>query len=112
MAQERPAKMLAAERRRRIVEMLQSSSPILISDMARELGVSTVTVRGDFDALAARGLLRRVHGGAVLVSDYAFISTNERSRGHVREKRAIASEAAGLVSDHETILVGSGSTTF
>lgn len=39
MAQERPAKMLAAERRRRIVEMLQSSSPILISDMARELGV-------------------------------------------------------------------------
>lgn len=82
MAQERPAKMLAAERRRRIVEMLQSSSPILISDMARELGVSTVTVRGDFDALAARGLLRRVHGGA------------------------------GLVSDHETILVGSGSTTF
>lgn len=112
MAQERPAKMLAAERRRRIVEMLQSSSPILISDMARELGVSTVTVRGDFDALAARGLLRRVHGGAVLVSDYAFISTNERSRGHVREKRVIASEAAGLVSDHETILVGSGSTTF
>lgn len=55
MAQERPAKMLAAERRRRIVEMLQSSSPILISDMARELGVSTVTVRGDFDALARPG---------------------------------------------------------
>ena len=55
MAQE--AKMLAPERRRRIVEMLQSRSPILISEAARELGVSTVTVRGDFDALAAQGML-------------------------------------------------------
>ena len=105
MAQERPAKMLAAERRRRIVEMLQSSSLILISDVARELGVSTVTVRGDFDALAAQGMLSRVHGGAVLNSDYSFSSRKDRTKGHVREKRAIAGRAAELVSDCETILV-------
>ena len=110
MAQE--AKMLAPERRRRIVEMLQSRSPILISEAARELGVSTVTVRGDFDALAAQGMLSRVHGGAVLISDYSFSSRKDRARGHVREKRAIADQAAELVGDHETILVGSGSTTY
>ena len=110
MAQE--AKMLAPERRRRIVEMLQSRSPILISDAARELGVSTVTVRGDFDALAAQGMLSRVHGGAVLISDYSFSNRKDHTRGHVREKRAIADRAAELVGDHETILVGSGSTTY
>ena len=110
MAQE--AKMLAPERRRRIVEMLQSHSPILISEAARELGVSTVTVRGDFDALAAQGMLSRVHGGAVLISDYSFSSRKDRARGHVREKRAIADRAAELVGDHEAILVGSGSTTY
>lgn len=110
MAQE--AKMLAPERRRRIVEMLQSRSPILISEAARELGVSTVTVRGDFDALAAQGMLSRVHGGAVLISDYSFSSQKDRTKGHLREKRAIADRAAELVGDHETILVGSGSTTY
>lgn len=112
MAQEQSAKLLAAERRRRIVEMLQRSSPILISDVARELGVSTVTVRNDFDALASRGLLRRVHGGAVLVSEFAFSSPVERTKGHLREKRAIADEASRLVADHETVLIGSGSTTY
>ncbi len=107
-----PSRMLATERRARILQMLHKHSTVLISDAAREFGVSTVTVRGDFDALEREGLLKRVHGGAVLVTDYASSLVAARKKSHLKEKRAIAQAAAELVADGETILVGGGSTTY
>lgn len=105
------ARMLAPERRVRILEMLRDKSPVLIADVARELGVSTVTVRGDFDYLEGEGLLHRVHGGAIPVTDYAATLVASRKKAHLKEKRAIGQAAAKLVDDGDTVLVGGGSTT-
>lgn len=105
------SRMLAPERRNRILQMLHERSTVLISDASRELGVSTVTIRGDFDHLEKEGLLKRVHGGAILVTDYAASLVATQKKSHMREKRAIATAAAELVADGETILVGGGSTT-
>ncbi len=103
--------MLAPERRARILGMLRGGTTLLISDVARELGVSTVTVRGDFDYLEKEGYLHRIHGGAVPVEDYAASLVASRKKAHLKEKRAIAQAAAKLVGDGETILVGGGTTT-
>ncbi|MGG1910068.1 DeoR family transcriptional regulator [Microbacterium sp. NRRL B-14842] len=39
-----------------------------VAELARDFGVAELTIRRDVTALADRGLLTRVHGGAVLRS--------------------------------------------
>lgn len=57
--------MLAPERRRLIVQWLQEQGSLKAEDLQRRLDVSRMTIRRDLEALEAKGLLRRVHGGAV-----------------------------------------------
>lgn len=111
MATGERGRMLAAERHRRIVELLEHQSSVLVTDICEECGVSAVTVRADLDYLEGEGRLKRTHGGAVPVSTYVIPRVSERVRKNARAKQAIAARAAERVSDGEMILVGSGSTT-
>lgn len=111
MSQGSQGRMLAVERRQRIIDMLENHSSVLIADICRECGVSAVTARADLDYLEGEGRLKRTHGGAVPVSEYVIPRVSERVRKNARAKQAIARRAAERVSDGEMILVGSGSTT-
>jgi len=55
-------------RRERILDELRRSGSVRVAQLARDLGVAELTVRRDIGALADRGLLTRVHGGATLRS--------------------------------------------
>ena len=55
-------------RRERIMDELRRVGSVRVSDLAREFGVAELTIRRDIGALADRGLLTRVHGGATLRS--------------------------------------------
>src|SRR5690349_24363401 len=48
-----------------LVELRRQGS-VRVSDLARDLGVSELTIRRDIAALADRNLLTKVHGGATL----------------------------------------------
>lgn len=104
-------KSLAAERQGLIHEIVGSERIVRVEDLCQRLNVSPATVRRDLADLEGRGVVRRVHGGAMsiesrldepLFDDKASIS--------VREKRAIAAYAAGLVGDGETVYLDGGST--
>lgn len=58
--------MHAEERHQEILEWLHERGTMRVTEMARELGVAAITIRRDVEALSKRGLLTRVHGGAVL----------------------------------------------
>ncbi|GHF89607.1 LacI family DNA-binding transcriptional regulator [Streptomyces griseosporeus] len=58
--------MHAEERHQEILHSLREHGSVRVSDLAAELGVSPITVRRDVETLAERGLVERVHGGAVL----------------------------------------------
>lgn len=60
--------MFAIARRERIMEKLRRTGAITVRDLAGELGVTEITIRRDITALADRGLVTRVHGGATLRS--------------------------------------------
>ena len=53
------AHTFAEERRAAILDMLEHSASVQVSDLARTFGVSAVTSRADLDALEAAGKLRR-----------------------------------------------------
>lgn len=105
------ARAFADERRAAILSLLDRTSSVQVAELSRTLGVSTVTVRADLDALERDGKLRRTHGGAVSLSKTITVSIQDRRVNvNVEAKRSIAREAARLVSDGESIIVDSGTT--
>ncbi|MET0415407.1 MAG: substrate-binding domain-containing protein [Actinoplanes sp.] len=59
--------MLFQEQRHEVLlGELRRHGAVRVSELARELGVSELTIRRDIAALAARNLVHRVHGGATL----------------------------------------------
>ena len=68
MTDEEQAPRFGISRRERIMDELRRVGAVRVADLARELGVAELTIRRDIGALADRGLLTRVHGGATLRS--------------------------------------------
>ena len=95
-----------------ILTTLRSSGRVVVNDLARQLGVSTVTIRRDLDGLERRSLLRRVRGGAVGVGGSTEGSFETRLRDSRAAKQAIARAAAGLVEDGDVIAIDSSTTGY
>jgi DNA-binding LacI/PurR family transcriptional regulator len=76
--------MHAEERHQAILRRLRERGTLRVSEFAEELRVSPVTVRRDVETLAERGLVARVHGGALLPETRAETAGTEpaaRARG-------------------------------
>jgi DeoR family transcriptional regulator of aga operon len=104
--------MLTEERRRAILEIVNRQGSAMISELSRQFGVSAVTVRADINALCARDMLVRSHGGAIRRAEVVLDSPLDVKAGlHHEEKVRIGRAAAGLVREGEIILLDSGTTT-
>jgi DeoR/GlpR family transcriptional regulator of sugar metabolism len=105
--------MLARQRQARILERVREDGAVRVAELARELGVSDMTIRRDLDVLSERGLLDKVHGGATTTADRSlfeptFVAKSSRQQA---EKDAIAAAAAALVEPGMAIAVSAGTTT-
>ena len=101
----------AEERQREIVTVARRTGSVDVAALAARLGVAKETVRRDLCALEDHGLVRRTHGGAYPVESAGFETTLAfRATSHVPEKRRIASAAAELLGDAETVFVDEGFT--
>lgn len=108
--------MYAEERQHEIVTLARGLGRVAVAELASTFGVTPETIRRDLDALAARGLLSRVHGGAV-PSDKLWLAeapVGQREATSQDEKLAIATHAASLLParDELTVLIDAGTTTF
>jgi DeoR/GlpR family transcriptional regulator of sugar metabolism len=106
--------MLAVQRQKLIVEELRRHGAVRVSELTELLAVSEMTVRRDLDALAADGLLEKVHGGATLRGRLSADEPGFEAKSHrqLREKEAIAREAAKLVEPGQSIGLTAGTTTW
>ena len=102
--------MLVTERRERIMQALRQQGRIVASELSETLAVSPDTIRRDLEDLAAAGLLRRVHGGALPHSPGAARYAARLGQAPAA-KTAIARAAAGLLHDGQVILLDGGTTT-
>jgi DeoR/GlpR family transcriptional regulator of sugar metabolism len=100
------------ERRRQILNVLQETGALNVSQLADQFSVSVVTIRKDLDDLESEDLLQRTFGGAVFSHRSRFNrSFLERAREHHREKCAIAAAAYSYIKDGDTIMLDAGTTT-
>jgi DeoR/GlpR family transcriptional regulator of sugar metabolism len=95
-----------------IEQLLREHGECSVERLARELGVSDMTVRRDLQRLADAGRVVRSHGGAAPVEQVLFEFQFLRRARHQREqKEAIGERAAALIEDGQSVLLDSGTTT-
>ena len=111
MPSPKSSRMLAVERQKYILDVIQEHGTVTVTQICDHCGVSSVTARTDLDAMEREGQLKRTHGGAVPVTQLVIPAVPQRVHKNAQAKQAIGRRAAELVEDGETILVGSGSTT-
>lgn len=104
-------KMLKAERQDKILEILSLENKIIASELSVRLEVSEDTIRRDIKELDQRGLLKKVHSGAVkngpLKEDFdARIDLN------LEEKIRLAKKGAELIKPGSVILIDDGTTNY
>lgn len=106
--------MLAAQRHKLIVEEIRRRGAARVSELTELLAVSEMTIRRDLDALAAAGLLEKVHGGATMRGGLSADEPGFEAKSHrqLKEKEAIARAAARLVEPGQSIALTAGTTTF
>ena len=94
------------KRQRKILEILGFNNRTSVNELARQLDVSSVTIRQDLNHLELQGLLKRIHGGAILKDGDDL---DNRLGINYEKKLQIARKLAGYVDEGETILIESGS---
>jgi DeoR/GlpR family transcriptional regulator of sugar metabolism len=105
--------MLARQRQERILEEVKLTGGARVSDLVDMLGVSDMTIRRDISALARKGLVARVHGGATAVSGRSADEPGFAVKSELQlvEKSSIAVAAAGLVQPGDSVALSAGTTT-
>jgi DeoR family fructose operon transcriptional repressor len=101
----------APQRHQVILRKLRVEGQLRALEVANELGVTHETVRKDLLQLESRGLLKRVHGGAVPVQSLSYEPGVASRTAYAAEKRRIAAAAALLVPAEGAVLIDAGSTT-
>jgi DeoR/GlpR family transcriptional regulator of sugar metabolism len=101
----------AAERTSRLVESLRRDGRVDVGAAAADFGTAEMTVRRDLETLVARGMARRVRGGAVsLLMRGEELPFSMREVDSTQLKRRIAESAAELIADGEAVGLDSGTT--
>jgi len=104
----------AQARRQALHALITERGFVSVTDVAREIGISDMTVRRDLEALERDGLIQRSHGGAVpappaivIPAEPSFAARRNLNR-EAKERVAVA--AAAMVSSGEAIGLDVGST--
>lgn len=104
--------MYAEERRQAMADLARREGRVDVAGLAERFDVTTETVRRDLNDLEHRGVLRRVHGGAIPVERFrAEPAVSEKATRMADEKRRIAKRALELFPADGTVLLDAGTTT-
>lgn len=105
--------MLAIERRKKILDILNTQSAVSVSSLSSVLNVTEETVRRDLEKLEKNEELIRTHGGAVAIDkNLSEFSYQRRKNAFINEKMALAKEAAKNINAWDRIFLDASTTTY
>ncbi|MBN9351554.1 MAG: DeoR/GlpR transcriptional regulator [Chitinophagaceae bacterium] len=104
---------MTVSRRRAIIEQVKESGEVLITDLSKQFAVSEVTIRNDLEYLESKKLVMRARGGAFNVESHVGTDQSifDKNKIHSVEKSAIGKKSAELITENDTIILDSGTTT-
>ncbi|OKH98134.1 DeoR family transcriptional regulator [Streptomyces sp. CB02923] len=106
--------LLAEQRRALILDEVRRRGGVRVNELTRRLNVSDMTVRRDLDALARQGMVEKVHGGAVPVSEPSSHEPGFEAKSglELSAKEDIAKAAARMAAPGGAIALAGGTTAF
>jgi DeoR family transcriptional regulator, fructose operon transcriptional repressor len=100
------------KRKQKILEIIQSDGTVSIAELAKTFNTSDITIRRDLTKLESMGLVQRVHGAVIGVSNNRMeLSFSQKCSLNFDDKTRIAQKASELVSISDSIMLDAGSTT-
>lgn len=104
------AKMIAAQRQQKIIELLDESGGYKIADLAKTFNVSKETIRRDLIHLNEIGALQKSYGGAVPNYEFHSIAVSDKLNANQNAKMTICQKALEYIPDNAIIYLDTGST--
>lgn len=102
--------MFKSERQEKIIAILKERDYAGVRLLCSLLFASEPTIRRDLSALEREGLIRRSHGGAMLVRDEISRPLAFRQEAMQAEKRRIAQKAAELIPQGALLFIDASTT--
>lgn len=103
--------MRSHQRRMAIYDLLLKHNTVLVSDLAQDFNVSTMTIRRDLMLFAKQGLVTTTYGGAYLNQKTTIEpSFALKATRMTTEKESMGSYCASLIEENDTIIIDCGST--
>lgn len=103
--------MLLPERRAEIMHILNEKQVVSVTELSKRLYISETSVRRDLGQLEKSGMVKRVYGGAMLVSgENEVLSLDVRIETGKEGKHIIARKAVECIRDNSVIFLDSSST--
>ena len=103
--------MTAEQRKQKISELIKANGSVKVTELSRLFDVTEVTVRSYLEDMEKKGLLTRVHGGAISsYKPYYSMDLSQRLETNQTEKVAIAERIAEMISPGDTIMMNGGTT--
>ena len=101
------------KRHQRLLELLNESGSLQVTDASRLLNMSELTIRRDFNALEKKGYIVRFHGGAKLISSNIEATPVFENKGtmNLLQKQQIAKVISQFVKSRDTVFLNAGTTT-
>ena len=103
--------MRPQDRQSQLTDIVRQQGRISVDQLTKTFNVSAETVRRDINRLCHKGILEKVHGGAILPRSAGEGPFQQRMNLNIEAKRSIARKAKQLVSPGETLFIDTGSTT-
>jgi DeoR family transcriptional regulator, aga operon transcriptional repressor len=94
-----------------ILERLAQTGSVAVGPLARDLSVSSATIRRDLELLDSQRLMTRTHGGAVARGLLYELPLRYKAARHQEEKLRIARAAAEYVTEGAAVGLTGGTTT-
>lgn len=104
--------MIKNPRQQKIINLLNKNEIVIIKDLSRKLNSSSMTIRRDLEYFEDKGIVRRIHGGAVLLKNEGTLpSFSERIDICEKEKVLIGRAAVSFIKPESIVCFDSGTTS-
>ncbi|MDQ0203882.1 DeoR/GlpR family DNA-binding transcription regulator [Pectinatus haikarae] len=103
-------RLITAERRNKIAELIVSNGSIKVGELADNFTVSTETIRKDLIYLDKMGVIKKSRGGALSSLEVMEKPLETRSAENFDLKNAIAKKALSFIKNNAVLFIDAGST--
>lgn len=107
--------MMPEQRYEIILDLMRADGMVKGAQLRERLDASYETIRRDLECLEERGLVKRTHGGAILVGgtkpqSAEYEDFHSREAQNIQQKAEVAEFAAGFIHEGQSIALDSGTT--